>query len=506
MRFFLFYPPVFVHFDHNKMKICKEDRLGKYFMTKKKIIAIVVFLCFALILFACESSGVVDYTQAVETMDNATFATQNDECDGVGPSVIETEPTHDETEPPAAEEIQPTESDGTETPATGSHEHVYQEDVIDATCTDDGLITYTCKCGDAYTSVISAIGHKYKTKTVEPTVKTEGYDVHTCHTCGHSYKENYKAPVINYKEVNETVYAISTVNIRKGPSTDYPKLGSLNKGDSITRIGIGDNGWSKVLYNGQEAYIHSDYLTTEKTTIVADNDFPKTYSDDTCTITIYKEWYENAYVYAAHLEFTDYKRFGTSCANGKYNSGSETTSHAATRLGAIFAVNGCYSAPYLNYAVIRGGVVWNDNVAVAPGAYNSATGIFTSSGALGINQMLASEAVSQGLITDTFRFGDACLSNGRVINNGDTSRAQRTFIGTNGNAGDLWICVSDGRYNDGESAGLTYGQCGSYLLSKGCIFGIPLDGGGSSTMYFNGKVLNAARDNERAVVDFVYFR
>jgi exopolysaccharide biosynthesis protein len=89
--------------------------------------------------------------------------------------------------------------------------------------------------------------------------------------------------------------------------------------------------------------------------------------------------------------------------------------------------------------------------------------------------------------------------------NSDSSRAQRTFIGTNGDPGDLWVVVSDGRYNDGESAGLTYRQTGEYLISKGCTFGLCLDGGGSSTMYFDGEVLNASKDNERAVVDFVYY-
>ena len=37
----------------------------------------------------------------------------------------------------------------------------------------------------------------------------------------------------------------------------------------------------------------------------------------------------------------------------------ETTSHAASRLDAIFAVNGCYSAPYLNYTVVRNGELCN---------------------------------------------------------------------------------------------------------------------------------------------------
>jgi hypothetical protein len=89
-----------------------------------------------------------------------------------------------------------------------------------------------------------------------------------------------------------------------------------------------------VLYNNQICYIYSSYLTLEKPVpptepsepVPVPTGWPKVYSDGTCTITIYKEWYEDAYVYAAHLQFTDYKRFGTDCAKGVYNSGYETTS------------------------------------------------------------------------------------------------------------------------------------------------------------------------------------
>lgn len=85
--------------------------------------------------------------------------------------------------------------------------------------------------------------------------------------------------------------------------------------------------------------------------------YPLTYSDETGTITITKEWYDNAWAYIAHLEFSDYGRFGTECANGKYNNGYETTSSVAKRLNAIFAVNGCFSAPYLDYGVIRSNAI-----------------------------------------------------------------------------------------------------------------------------------------------------
>ena len=79
-------------------------------------------------------------------------------------------------------------------------------------------------------------------------------------------------------------------------------------------------------------------------------------------------------------------------------------------------------------------------------------------------------------------------------------------MGTNGKAGDIWIIVADGDKNDKQSSGLTSYECAKLLQEKGCIFGIPLDGGGSSTMVWKGKVLNAVKGNERAVVDFVYFR
>lgn len=67
-----------------------------------------------------------------------------------------------------------------------------------------------------------------------------------------------------FSSVNETVYANDSVNVRSSYSTSSTLLGSLKKGDSITRTGRGDNGWSKVSYNGQTAYIKSSFLTTEK--------------------------------------------------------------------------------------------------------------------------------------------------------------------------------------------------------------------------------------------------
>ncbi len=70
-----------------------------------------------------------------------------------------------------------------------------------------------------------------------------------------------KAP--SFTTVNETVYATDSVNVRSSYSTSSSVIGSLNKGQSVTRIGKSSS-WSKVKYNGQTAYISSDYLTTKK--------------------------------------------------------------------------------------------------------------------------------------------------------------------------------------------------------------------------------------------------
>ena len=65
-----------------------------------------------------------------------------------------------------------------------------------ATCTAAGEKVYKCsKCGDTKTETIKATGHKYTSNTVAPTASAQGYTLHTCSICGHSYKDNYTDPI-----------------------------------------------------------------------------------------------------------------------------------------------------------------------------------------------------------------------------------------------------------------------------------------------------------------------
>lgn len=85
-------------------------------------------------------------------------------------------------------------SSSTPTPAPTSeppkkeekHEHKYTAKVTkEATCTEEGEMTYTCKCGDSYTEVIPKKAHEYEVAvTKEPTCTEEGMETKVCKICG----------------------------------------------------------------------------------------------------------------------------------------------------------------------------------------------------------------------------------------------------------------------------------------------------------------------------------
>ena len=63
----------------------------------------------------------------------------------------------------------------------------------------------------------------------------------------------------------KVMYSKSSLNIRAAASADAEKLGTFSAGDSVTVISS-ENGWSKIDYNGTEAYVASDYLSDTQPT------------------------------------------------------------------------------------------------------------------------------------------------------------------------------------------------------------------------------------------------
>lgn len=69
------------------------------------------------------------------------------------------------------------------------------------------------------------------------------------------------------ERVNEWIYAKTAVNIRSKWNTDSQIVGSLNANDQVHRVAILENGWSKISYNSEYAYVNSEYLTTQRPSV-----------------------------------------------------------------------------------------------------------------------------------------------------------------------------------------------------------------------------------------------
>jgi uncharacterized protein YraI len=71
--------------------------------------------------------------------------------------------------------------------------------------------------------------------------------------------------LMNFADVNESVTAKSSTNLRTEPSTSGDTVAYvLRNGEVVTRTGIDEAaGWSRIDYNGQTLYAVTSYLTTD---------------------------------------------------------------------------------------------------------------------------------------------------------------------------------------------------------------------------------------------------
>ena len=131
-----------------------------------------------------------------------------------------------------------------------------------------------------------------------------------------------KASAASYTDVNETVWATYSVSIRSAASTDADKLDVLVGSYSITRTGVGDNGWSKVDYNGQTGYIKSEYLTTTKPAAASDSTQQTTEKKPETKETVYATAGVNIRAKAS----ADADKIGTLAAGGSITRTGKTSS------------------------------------------------------------------------------------------------------------------------------------------------------------------------------------
>ena len=235
------------------------------------------------------------------------------------------------------------------------------------------------------------------------------------------------------------------------------------------------------------------------------------YSDDNISVTLTEKTVNNTQVYVADVTVSSAQYLKTALANNTYgNNVTAKTSETAANNNAILAVNGDYYGANTTGYVIRNGVVYRDTV--REDASNGDLAIYKD-GSFKIiyeNEISADQLVKDGVV-NLLAFGPALVENGEIVVNTKSEVGQsmasnpRTAIGII-DENHYIIIVSDGRTS--ESQGLSLYEMAEVMKSYGVKTAYNLDGGGSSTMYFNGRVINKPTTNgnisERAVSDIVY--
>lgn len=92
---------------------------------------------------------------------------------------------------------------------------------------------------------------------VEALGETEGYELNQAvqqATLGYTMEDM----------ADTQMYAKSCVNVRKGPSADDEKLGSLSTAQEVTVTGLTSSNWYRISYNDGTAYVSAEYLQNEK--------------------------------------------------------------------------------------------------------------------------------------------------------------------------------------------------------------------------------------------------
>lgn len=227
------------------------------------------------------------------------------------------------------------------------------------------------------------------------------------------------------------------------------------------------------------------------------------------TVKTYRQYDTDIYVADVVLESAGSLK--TALADSSYGRNiKEATSVTAQNVNAVLAVNGDFYGARSSGYVIRNGVLYRSSSA----GEEQEDLVISAAGDFSIIKegQTSAQALLDGGAQQVLSFGPGLIENGAVtVSESDEvgrSKASnpRTALGQIDSLHYVFV-VSDGRTN--ESTGLSLYQLAEFMQSLGVQTAYNLDGGGSSTMYYNGSVINnpttdGSTIKERSVSDIVY--
>lgn len=116
------------------------------------------------------------------------------------------------------------------------------------------------------------VGSKNNLATTQTTTTTQ--------TSSQTSTKTQSEPEAKFTDTNKVMYSTGEINVRSSYSTSSTVIGSLKEGDTVSVIGTSTNGWSKVKFNGQTAYIKTSLLTDKKPEKKSNNNFLKSLKID----------------------------------------------------------------------------------------------------------------------------------------------------------------------------------------------------------------------------------
>lgn len=234
------------------------------------------------------------------------------------------------------------------------------------------------------------------------------------------------------------------------------------------------------------------------------------YSDGNISITLTEYRKYDTTIYVADVQITSVSDLKTAFADSSYGRNiTEKTSEIAEDVNAILAVNGDFYGAQESGYVIRNGVLYRDTA-----AEDRQDLVIYEDGSFEVveeSEVTALELLDKGA-WQVLSFGPGLVEDGEIAvsENEEVGKAMasnpRTALGITEDGHYLFV-VSDGRTS--ESEGLSLYEMAEFMQSLGSVTAYNLDGGGSSTMYFNGEVVNNPTTSgrsikERSVSDIVY--
>jgi len=257
--------------------------------------------------------------------------------------------------------------------------------------------------------------------------------------------------------------------------------------------------------------------TTTTSTIVYPDQLPTvlsngtilgTYENDEALITIYQIRASNSDVFVADVVVKDAHTILSGLAYNTFGGTNivQTVSTMATEHDAIFAVNADYASHYDSGYVIRNGMILRNSTSYrnAIALYENGTVSSFAESSVSINDVLNDGA------WQLWSFGPVIIKDGvsvASVNDGldrDAVNNPRTAFGYVSANHFMFVCV-DGRTT--QSHGVDIEELSGIMMSLNCVQAYNFDGGGSSTMYFNGEIINhPSEGSERSVSDCVYIR